>query len=87
MLLFLNKLMMCKYIYQITEGDERMNDTNEVIFADVQKDKPRNLCLRENGELYICNVVETKHGYQESNIVEVSEVEALIFIANVGTKT
>ena len=58
-----------------------MSNYGEVIFTDMQMDEPRYLCLRENGELYICTVVKDKDKFFESNVCDITEQEAMIFVA------
>lgn len=59
-----------------------MNNYGIVIFSDMQMGEPWYLCLRENGELYICTVEIDGDNFIETNLCELSEQEALLFVAN-----
>lgn len=58
------------------------NDYGILIFADLQADEPQYLCLRENGELYVCNVAKTGETFVEKNTHELSTQEAMTFVAD-----
>lgn len=63
-----------------------MNNYGTVIFSDMQLDEPRHLCLKKNGELYMCSVEIHNKKFVETNICEVTEHEAMIFVANASMK-
>lgn len=63
-----------------------MNNYGTVIFSDMQMEEPRHLCLRENGELYMCTVEKGNEEFLEANVCELDEQEAMIFVANASRK-
>lgn len=64
----------------------KMNNFETVIFADIQDEGPCFLCLRDNGELYICTVEKIDDQFLEKDVEIVTEKEAMLFIANASTK-
>lgn len=63
-----------------------MNNYGTVIFSDMQMEEPRHLCLRENGELYMCTIEKCNEEFLEANVCELDEQEAMIFVANASRK-
>lgn len=63
-----------------------MNCKTRVIFADCLSEKPQYLCETETGKLFVCTVTETKSGYEETDTAELSQEEALTFIAGACRK-
>lgn len=62
-----------------------MDNFETVIFADIQTEEPRFLCLRNDGELYICAVGKNGDQFLEKDVEIVTEQEAMIFVANAST--
>lgn len=63
-----------------------MDNSVTVIFADIQTEEPRFLCLRDDGVLYICAVGKNGNQFLEKEVEIVTEQEAMIFVANASTK-
>jgi hypothetical protein len=47
-----------------------MSNYGTVIFADMQMNEPKYLCLRDNGELYMCTVEKNRAEFVETNVSE-----------------
>ena len=60
-----------------------MSNYGTVIFADMQMNEPKYLCLRDNGELYMCTVEKNRAEFVETNVSELTEQAAMLFVANV----
>ena len=54
----------------------------EVIFVDIQNEKPVFLCMSDGGDLYICTLEQQGNGFKEKDIKRISKIDAQIFIAN-----
>ena len=59
-----------------------MSNYGTVIFADMQMNEPKYLCLRDNGELYMCTVEKNRAEFVETNVSELTEQAAMLFVAN-----
>lgn len=67
------------------EGYEVM-EYCEVIFVDIQNEKPVFLCMSDGGDLYICTLEQQGNGFKEKDIKRISDIDAQIFIANSSVK-
>lgn len=54
----------------------------EVIFVDIQNEKPVFQCMSDGGEFYICTLAQQGNGFKEKDIKRISRINAQIFIAN-----
>ena len=54
----------------------------EVIFVDIQNEKPVFLCMSDEGVFYTCTLEQQGNGFKEKDIKRISKIDAQIFIAN-----
>jgi hypothetical protein len=68
-------------------GKITMDNYGIIICADLNNDEPQYLCLRENGELYVCKVDKDKGKFIEKDICVLTMQEAMMFASNSFCKT
>lgn len=70
-------------MYQITGGIEEVKNSDAgVIYADLLLEEIQYLCMKENGNLYICTLGQQDGDFIEQNVRECSIIEARMFMAN-----
>ena len=58
------------------------NSNAGVIYADLMQEEVQYLCMKENGNLYICTLGQQDGDFIEQNVRECSITEARMFMAN-----
>lgn len=70
-------------MYRIMGGiKEVKNSDTGVIYADLLLEEVQYLCMKENGNLYICTLGQQDGDFIEQNVRECSITEARMFMAN-----
>ena len=70
-------------MYRIMGGIEEVKNSDAgVIYADLLLEEIQYLCMKKNGNLYICTLRQQDEDFSEQNVRECSSTEARMFMAN-----